>query len=179
MRVQTQFLLINIIGGIAVLGGYVIALINNPETRNELWGGVPENLRLWITAFMFISALGYCFAMYYLIFDEGLSLGFFWGKFDYKLIKALLIIFLTTAALWIHTTFLYMESASKFHWSLVQIELWLTGASVFLIMIGLASATEVKNSNLHFYSILGLCVISFHCLILDAFLWLNKFPLKH
>ena len=136
MRVQTQFLLINIIGGIAVLGGYVIALINNPETRNELWGGVPENLRLWITAFMFISALGYCFAMYYLIFDEGLSLGFFWGKFDYKLIKALLIIFLTTAALWIHTTFLYMESGSKFHWSLVQIELWLTGASVFLIMIG-------------------------------------------
>ena len=81
MRVQTQFLLIIIIGGIAVLGGYVIALINNPETRNELWGGVPENLRLWITAFMFISALGYCFAMYYLIFDEGLSLSFFWGKF--------------------------------------------------------------------------------------------------
>ena len=37
MRVQTQFLLINIIGGIAVLGGYVIALINNPETRNELY----------------------------------------------------------------------------------------------------------------------------------------------
>ena len=33
MRVQTQFLLINIIGGIAVLGGDVIALINNPETN--------------------------------------------------------------------------------------------------------------------------------------------------
>ena len=86
MRVQTQFLLINIIGGIAVLGGYAIALINNPETRNQLWGGVPENLRLWITAFMFISAFGYCFAMYYLIFDEGLSLGFFWGKYDLSLI---------------------------------------------------------------------------------------------
>ena len=49
MRIQTQFLLINIIGGIAVLGGYVIALINHPETRNQLWGGVPENLRFWIT----------------------------------------------------------------------------------------------------------------------------------
>jgi|TARA_B100001142_G_scaffold219604_1_gene217798 hypothetical protein len=179
MRVQTQFLLINIFGGIAVLGGYVIALINNPETRNELWGGVPENLRLWITAFMFISAFGYCFAMYYLIFDEGLSLDFFWGKFDYKLIRILLIIFLLTAALWIHTTFLYIESGSKFHWGLVQFELWLTGVSVFLIMLGIASATKVENSNLHFYSIIGLSTISFHCLILDAFLWLNKFPLKH
>ena len=65
MRVQTQFLLINIIGGVAVLGGYIIALLNHPETRNELWGGVPENLRLSIIAFMFVSAFGYCFAMYY------------------------------------------------------------------------------------------------------------------
>ncbi len=179
MRIQTQFLLINIIGGIAVLGGYVIALINHPETRNELWGGVPENLRFWITIFMFISAFGYCFAMYYLIFDEGLFLNFFWGKFDYKLIKILLIIFLLTAALWIHTAFIYIESGSKLYWNFVQLELWLTGISAFLIMIGIATAIGVKNSNLHLYSILGLSAISFHCLALDAFLWLNKFPLKH
>jgi len=179
MRIQTQFLLINIIGGIAVLGGYVIALINHPETRNELWGGVPENLRLWITIFMFISAFGYCFAMYYLIFDEGLFLNFFWGKFDYKLIKILLTIFLLTAALWIHTAFIYIESGSKLYWNFVQLELWLTGVSAFLIMIGIATAIGVKNSNLHLYSILGLSAISFHCLVLDAFLWLNKFPLKH
>lgn len=179
MRIQTQFLLINIIGGIAVLGGYIIALINHPETRNELWGGVPENLRLWITAFMFISAFGYCFAMYYLIFNEGLALNFFWGKFDYKFIRILLIIFLFTAALWIHTAFIYIDSGSKVYWNFVQLELWLTGISVFLIMLGLATATDVKNNNIHFYSILGLGVISFHCLVLDAFLWINRFPIKH
>ncbi len=116
MRIQTQFLLINIIGGIFVLGGYVVALINHPETRNELWGGVPENLRPWITAFMFISAFGYCFAMYYLIFDEGLELDFFWGKFDYQIIMILLIIFLLTAALWIHTAFSYIDTGSKNLW---------------------------------------------------------------
>ena len=178
MRVQTQFFLINIIGGVAVLGGYIIALLNHPETRNELWGGVPENLRLSIIAFMFVSAFGYCFAMYYLIFSEGLDLNFFWGKFDYKLLRILLIVFLVTAALWIHTTFIYLDSGSKTSWTLVQIELWLTGTSVFLMMIGLATATGVKHNSFHLYSIIGLSAISFHCLILDAFLWLNKFPLK-
>ena len=74
MRIQTQFLIINIIGGIAVLGGYVIALVNHPDTRSELWGGVPENLRFWITSFMFISAFGYCLAMYYLIFQDTIPL---------------------------------------------------------------------------------------------------------
>ena len=179
MRIQTQFLLINIIGGILVLGGYVIALINHPETRNELWGGVPENLRPWITTFMFISAFGYCFAMYYLIFDEGLELSFFWEKFDYQIIMILLIVFLLTAALWIHTAFSYISTGSKILWNFVQLELLLTGISIFFITLGLASATGVKNTSFHFYSVFGLSVISFHCLILDAYLWLSKFPVKH
>ena len=70
MRIQNQLLLINIIGGISVLGGYLIALMNHPKNRNELWGGVPEELKPWITSFMFVSALGYCIAMYYLIFQD-------------------------------------------------------------------------------------------------------------
>ena len=41
MRIQTQFLWVNIIGGIAVLGGYIFALLSHPETRSDLWGGVP------------------------------------------------------------------------------------------------------------------------------------------
>jgi hypothetical protein len=179
MRIQTQFLLVNIIGGILVLGGYIFALMSHPTTRNELWGGVPENLRLWITAFMFVSAFGYCYAMYYLIFDEGLELSFFWGKFDYRIIMILLIVFLLSAASWIHTAFTYIDTGSKNSWNFVQLELWLTGISVFLIMLGLATATGVKSTIFHFYSVIGLIAISFHCLVLDAFLWINKFPIKH
>ena len=128
---------------------------------------------------MFISAFGYCFAMYYLIFDEGLELDFFWGKFDYQIIMILLIVFLITAALWIHTAFSYIDTGSKNLWNFVQLELWLTGISIFFITIGLASATGARNTSFHFYSVFGLSVISFHCLILDAYLWLSKFPVKH
>ena len=82
MKIQGQFLWINIIGGIAVLGGYLYALLAHPILRGQLWGGVPEAWRTWITTSMFIAAIGYCFAMYYLIFNEGLNLKYFWGKVD-------------------------------------------------------------------------------------------------
>ncbi|MBH50753.1 MAG: hypothetical protein VYA83_05305 [Candidatus Neomarinimicrobiota bacterium] len=179
MRIQTQFLIINIIGGIAVLGGYVVALINHPDTRGELWGGVPENLRFWITSFMFVSAFGYCLAMYYLIFQDGLSLDFFWGKLNANYMKGLLIIFLLTAACWIHTTFSYLETGNQVLWTFVQIELWLTGISIFLMMIGLATASGINNNFLHSSSVIGLLIISFHCLALDAMLWISRFPIKH
>ena len=43
MRIQNQLMIINIIGGLFVLGGYVYALINNPTNRIQLWGGVPAS----------------------------------------------------------------------------------------------------------------------------------------
>ena len=62
MRTNIQFLWINIIGGVAVLGGYVYALLNHPDTGNDLWGGIPQNWRAWIVTSMFIAAFGYIIA---------------------------------------------------------------------------------------------------------------------
>ena len=43
MSIQKQFIWINIIGGLSVLGGYVYALLDHPILRGQIWGGVPEN----------------------------------------------------------------------------------------------------------------------------------------
>ncbi len=166
MRIQSQFLWINLIGGIAVLGGYIIALIYHPETRNYLWGGVPINWRPWIV----------CYAIHYMVFSDGLSLQFFWGRVDATKMIILLVLFLFSASLWIHTTFSYIDSPTYLKWAFVQAELWITALSILLMTIGLATANGVEQSMKHNISILGLSLISFHCLVLDAMLWINKFP---
>ena len=79
MRIQNQLMIINIIGGLFVLGGYVYALINNPTNRMQLWGGVPENYRSWIVGMMFVSAFGYCYAMKFLLLDDGIPFKFYYG----------------------------------------------------------------------------------------------------
>ena len=70
IKKQTLFLWVNIIGGIAVLGGYAYALAINPETRNALWGGIPESWKPLYTFSMFTSAIGYLYAIYYLVFTN-------------------------------------------------------------------------------------------------------------
>ena len=62
------------------------------------------------------------------IFEESISLLTVFLLVSF--IPTLLIVFLVTAALWIHTTFIYLDSGSKTSWTFVQIELWLTGTSV-------------------------------------------------
>ena len=54
-------LLINIIFGSLVLFSYYNGVTKNPDLSLKLWGGVPEILRSYIVASMFIAAFGYFF----------------------------------------------------------------------------------------------------------------------
>ncbi len=179
MRTNIQFLWINIIGGIAVLGGYLYALLNHPNTGNDLWGGIPQNWRAWIVTSMFIAAFGYIIAMYYFIYRDGLDVKFFWGKTEASVMVIILVLFFVSASMWIHSTFAYLEMPAAGTWNLIQFELRVTAISIVLITIGLASASDVINPELHRWSVIGLSFISFHCLILDAILWTIKFPNLH
>ena len=42
---QIILLVINIIGGAAVIGSYIFGLSGQTGGANVLWGGVPENIR--------------------------------------------------------------------------------------------------------------------------------------
>ena len=70
---QTVFLIINMIGGIAVLGSYVIGLGMFPEYREALWGGVKGNLKTSITISMLFAAVGYLAFCYISLFQNGLE----------------------------------------------------------------------------------------------------------
>ena len=162
MRTNIQFLWINIIGGIAVLGGYLYALLNHPNTGNDLWGGIPQNWRAWIVTSMFIAAFGYIIAMYYFIYRDGLDVKFFWGKTEASVMVIILVLFFVSASMWIHSTFAYLEMPAAGTWNLIQFELRVTAISILLITIGLASASDVINPELHRWSVIGLSFISFH-----------------
>ncbi len=175
IKIRTQFIIINLIGGIAVLGGYAYALINHPDTRNDLWVGIPESWKPFYVVSMFAAAFGYLIAMYYLIFKGGLANKFFWGKTDVSIMTILLVLFLLSAAMWIHSTFAYLESPGSGTWTMVQIELRTTAIAILLFTVGLATASEISHSSLHRWAVSGLFYLTFHCLVLDAILWTMKF----
>ena len=58
---KITLVLINLIFGSLLLFSYYNGVTKNPDLSAKLWGGVPESLRTFIVASMFISAIGYFF----------------------------------------------------------------------------------------------------------------------
>jgi len=70
--VHTQQLtlgLINVVGGILVLGSYAHGLITHPASRDAIWGGVPETIKPLYTANMLFAAAGYLAFTYFVMFS--------------------------------------------------------------------------------------------------------------
>lgn len=174
---QTQLILIiNIVGGALVLGGYAWGLITHPETRAELWGGIPESWKAYYTISMFLAAAGYLIFFYYIVFAEGKTIKPFNGTFDLNFFTLLFACFLILAAAWMPSTFYVLENGNSYWWILVQFSLWGVALSVLLLTFGLITAENISNPSMHKWAVIGSAYVSFHCLVMDAWLWTSKFP---
>ena len=58
-RANWLLVVLNVLGGIAVLGSYVAAFTGAPDFQDGLWGGVPESLRSLYTVITLLAAAGY------------------------------------------------------------------------------------------------------------------------
>ena len=66
-KAKKQWLAINVLGGVAVLGSYAQGLLTHPDTRNVLWGDVPELLREVYSVTMWLATAGYLVFMGYVL----------------------------------------------------------------------------------------------------------------
>ena len=55
---KRRLALVVVIGGILVLGSYVHGIVTNPETRGDVWGGVPQAIQPLYTVSMLLAAAG-------------------------------------------------------------------------------------------------------------------------
>ena len=70
MSVTAIFLVVNFIGGSAVLGGYLICLYVFPTQREMLWGNVQGKWRFAFTVSMIIAAVEYMVFSYGILFKS-------------------------------------------------------------------------------------------------------------
>ena len=73
MSTQYLFLVVNLLGGCAVLGGYIVCLSAYPQHGEALWGGIQGDLRNVFIASMLLAASGYLVFCFYVIRLDGLS----------------------------------------------------------------------------------------------------------
>ena len=141
MSPQSNFLLVNIIGGLAVLGSYAAGLGFFPEYRDDLWGGVRGTWKTTITTSMLLAAAGYLTFCYFALFRKG---DYFFRINIYVEIPTatlLTVIFLSSAALWMPTSITYFLTGNGLWWFLTVIFPWITAISL-VILTGIGSSPQ-------------------------------------
>lgn len=172
---QIILLVINILGGLAVIGSYVFGLKRQSGGANVLWGGVPANIRPLYGVSMILSALGYFAFIYFILFrlvpeetviGEGNGFGIFYTIF---------LVMLIASALWMPLTNLYVSRRTAAVWTAIRIVLGLVGLASAALPWALFNLQTQGHGVAFWLAVSGSVYFAFHTVVLDAIVWAALF----
>ncbi len=172
---QRSLAILNVLGGLAVLGSYALVFAFPPAIRAGLWGGVPEGLRPLYVASMLLAAAGYFPFTYQLVFAvepedflEAVGL-------PYRVLHLFYGLILAPSALWMPLTAATLAGVDSL-WSAVLGVLGLVafGSTVLLgILVLLALRRGGARS---WVAVAGGAAFWVQTAVLDALIWPAYFP---
>jgi hypothetical protein len=172
---QIILLIINIIGGAAVIGSYVLGLRGQSGGADVLWGGVPTSIRPVYGVSMILSALGFFAFLYFILFrlvPDEVSIG---GRFGFSLFFAIFLVMLIPSALWMPLTNVYVGNHSAGTWIAVRTVLVLVGLASIGLVWALLSLQAKNHGIAYWLAVAGSGYFAFHTAILDAIVWAALF----
>ncbi len=168
-------LVINVIGGAAVIGSYIFGLGGSSGGANVLWGGVPANIRPVYFVSMIICAVAYFAILYYLFFRLTPGEVVIAGRFNYSLFYIIFILMLIPSALWMPLTNLYVANPGTGLWIGIRTVLFIVGlASIALCWAILSIQGKVPGVS-YWLAVVGAGYFAFHTMILDGIVWAALF----
>lgn len=173
------FTLINGLGGAAVIGSYAVVLIAYPETKEYLWGGIGGVWRSIFTGSMIVAGSGYLMFVSMVLFGSGAEFFDRGNIMGTHTLSFLCAIFLGSATVWMPSTVAYINTQLLVWWIVAVSVLWITALSLIAMGIVVATTSADETNLCKFLALSGLLYISFHCLVLDAVVWVSKFPKTH
>lgn len=176
---QIILLIINVLGGIAVIGSYIIVLRKaGPNASDALWGGVPPAIRPVYSISMLIAALGYIAFLYLTVFKLVPAEVKIAGGLGYGLFYAVFLLILIPSAIWMPLTNAYVGNPGTAMWVGVRVVLAIVGlASIALLWALLALKTQ-SSGIAYWLAVAGSGYFAFHTAVLDALVWSALFRRK-
>ncbi|MFC1946074.1 hypothetical protein ACFLW1_02615 [Chloroflexota bacterium] len=167
---QIVLVVINVIGGVGVIGSYLYGLGAQAGGANALWGGVPAAVRPLYTISMILSAIGYFLFLYFIIFRLDSTQVSIAGKFSFSLFFAIFLLILLPSALWMPLTNFFVQSPSTGTWVMVRLVLSLVGIGSVALVWALLSL-PVREGIGYWLAVGGGVYFAFHTVVLDAIIW--------
>ncbi|MFM7140670.1 MAG: hypothetical protein ACKO2K_01970 [Alphaproteobacteria bacterium] len=166
-RSRARFALVNLLGGLAVLGSYAIWLGHRPDDAGRLWGSVDGPLRSAYFVSMLLATVGYfAFAPALLRADP--------RRVDLDRATFLLSLVLFPSALWMPLAFEFLAHPGPLAWWAMRAVLATVGFASLALALQVASRrAEIPGGRL---ATAGAFAFTFQTLVLDAFTWPEWFP---
>jgi hypothetical protein len=175
-QTQLSLVLLNALGGAAVLLSYVYVAFIPAELRDGLWGGLPDGFRTPYTVTMFLAAAGYFPLTYKLLFDSDIDASSWFGIQASFLIPALYFLLLLPSAAWVPLTVEMLKAPSPLTWFAVRSVLILVGIGT-VGLLSVATAAAMRDGGVLAWSaVVGGAFLCLQTAILDAAVWPVYFP---
>lgn len=175
-RQQRALALLNVVGGIAVLGSYLYAFSYSSELRSGLWGGVPESLRPVYTANMLLAAAGYFPLTWLLLFRTTPDDFEAATRIPYAAILLLYALVLIPSALWLPMTAAMLQSPGPLLWAGIRIVLALVGVGTTGLLVSSLRFARARPGAPGWLAVLGAIPFFTQTAILDALIWPAYYP---
>ena len=172
MHSQKRWLLvINILGGAAVLGSYAWGLSTHPGAAKVLWAGTPQVWQWISTANMLLAALGYfAFTIFILLRLDPEHTRLF-GRFGYGAFNALYAAILFPSAAWMPLTFAAIAAPEALTvWS-VRLLLAFIGLASLSLLLVLWSVDAQPRVRTHYLALIGCALFCLQTVVMDAIVW--------
>ena len=172
MHPQKRLLIfIILIGGLAVVGSYVLGVLARPEAARALWGGVPEGIQSIISINMFLGAAGFFLFTYFIVFRLDAAVVRISDRYGYGLFHVIYAAILFPSALWLPLTFLAVDQASVFLSWVVRLDLAVVGAASIGLIAALLKITPREPLRAYRLALVGTIPFTIQTVILDALVW--------
>ena len=168
---KKTWLVINVVGGAAVLASYAHGLLTHPQTRNLLWGDMPYPLRDVYGVTMWLATVGYLAFMYYAFFRIDAAEGRV-GKYSaFSVINACCAAVVFPSALWMPLTFAYLSDPSRFVWAAIRVDLIVVGVGAVGLIVTHFTLSPRATGWASLVAVVGLLFFALQTAFLDPFVW--------
>lgn len=168
-------ILINVLGGAAVLGSYGLGVLAHADAGTVLWGGVPQTLRPLYSLGMLAAALGYFAFTGYLLFGVDAQQARVGKRYGFGIFNLIYVGILLPSALWMPLTFAYLEQPSVWLWWVIRVVLLLVGIASLGLLTALLALKPRRTAWAFWLAVAGIIGFSFQTAILDALVWTANF----
>ena len=170
---------INIIGGILVIGSYLQGARAHPGRVGEAWGNVPASIKPIYTISMLTAAAGYFAFSYFIIFRLDPAEVAAVNSFSYPMFILAYALILFPSAMWMPLTFAMLEKPSRILWWAIRVTLFIVGIGSLGLLALLLILNHDEPTWLFWLAVAGAILFCIQTAVLDALVWPIYFPAKN